>query len=243
MIDIAIPIGLPQETAIKDLCRVSGSHLTVVSCSGDLVFASVSPEYFKIYKFPEKLSCEDFSVRIAKRVIRPVICEDSTLRITIDNTVTLRKYHERDLLVTIVSPMEQDFNNTFISEVLELGEQPHDEYDLSAISALRGMVNYAQNGLQVKNGLVYVQGVGFKVYAKMNHPFDFIMTMSNIAELTSFLRAYNNPAAYECNAYAVFKSRGHYFGSRLPVNFIDSEYEQYCSMTPIIETSASLLEL
>lgn len=243
MVDILIDIEAAQEAAIKELCRMSGSHITIVSVNGELVFASVSPEYFKLYHFPCVFDCEDFSIRIAKRVLRPLVCEGSALRITIDAQLRLGKYRKDALAVSVVCPMEQDFNREFIFDVITKGKQHTEAYDYSSLLVLRSMVNYAQNGLQVKDGLAYLRGVGFIVYAEIKHPFNFIMTMSNVAELTAFLKTFNSPEAYECDAYAVFHSQAHYFGCRLPVNFVSSEYEDYKAMSPLVETQINLAEV
>ena len=243
MIDLTFPIDLSCENAVKELCRVAGSHITISLHKGELTFSSISPEYFKIYKMPGSYNAEDFSIRVAKRVLRPIISAGVILRITIDTSVVLRKYANDMLLVTVKSPMEQDFNSDFLKQVLTDGEKVRDEYDFSTILSLRSVVNYAQNGLQVKDGIAFLQGIGFMVYAKVEHPFNFIMTMSNIAELTAFIRAHNSVKAYECGAYAVFQSDVHYFGCRLPVNFVSDEFQQFCSMKPLAVTSANLGQL
>lgn len=243
MVDIAIGIDAVQEGAIRDLCRMSGSHVSIMAASGELVFASVSPEYFKLYSFPYKFNCEDFSIRVSKRVLRPLVCEGCILRLTIDTQVRLDKYYDSALAVSVACPMEQDFNNEFIFEVVTKGKSCVKTYDYSSLLALRGMVNYAQTGLQVKDGLAYLRGVGFIVYSEIDHPFDFIMTLTNVTELTTFLKVFNSPQAYECGAYAVFHSQASYFGCRLPVNFVNSEYGEYKAMVPLIEVQVNLAEV
>lgn len=242
MIDIIVQIDETQDNAIKNLCSVSGSHLTFLVLDKQFIAAAISPEYFKLYRFPGTYDIEDFSIRVAKKLVRPAITAGTNLRITIDSNVTFRKYFfdNQRAPFSMQVPLEQDYNDDLVRTVISAGAKVNAECDLAAVTSLRSVVNFAQNGLQVKNGLAYAQGAGFVVYSKIDSPFDFIMTQANVAELSTFIRTYRTVNMYECGAYAVFRHNGNYFGCRLPVHFVESEYEEYCNAEPICETEVEL---
>lgn len=238
-----IQVGLDLEKIMTDLCRTSGSHLTVCSDGKRLVFASVIPECFKAYRLPCEVCIEPFSVRLPKKIMNPIISAGTTLLFELGDSITICKLRDSHMLSSVRMPLEQDFNSEFVFSALCAREGTDERFDLSAVSDLRPIVNYAQYGLQFRSNLAYILGPGFIVYKEIEHGVDFIMTPSNVTELISFIKSNGNVAVYEQGAYVIFRSSNKWLGCRLPVRFVDSEYKTYKQMNPLSEIKINLVEL
>lgn len=231
------------ETAFTDLCSVKGTHLTLAVYNRKLFLAAIAPEFYKIYTDVNPLDTPDFSIRLEKTMLKSLIEYECTLHFVINEDISIRKIRNNSIKINASFPLEYDYNKELIITAAGDGNSCKNEYDLSALIGMRPMLPYSSTGLQFKNNLAYIHGNGFIVYCHIEHPCEFIMSATNIAELIALIRACGRLQIYNSGIYTVFKKGGVYLGCKQPVRFVDSLYTSYEVAVPLTETKANLCEL
>lgn len=229
--------------AVMDLCAVKGSHLTLAIISKHLYMAAISPEFFKILDMNTIIESDDLAIRIQKTMIKPLLSNECSLQFTVNKNVIITRSFESTILSAVAVPLEYDFNNELIAQVILAGSKTTELYNISSLIRLRPLLVYCEAGIQYKDGLAYMLGNDFFVYCELAGSGNFIMTNSNITELIKFIRAYGEMKIYESGVHIVFHKGYSYFGCRQPIAFVDSEYESFKQMTPIKTLTANLTEL
>lgn len=243
MSEFVLAVGARLLNQISDLCTTVGSHITVSCIQGEIFLASINPEYFKLYKTEQKTDIADFTIRIPKTFIHPLISEVCAIHFNISDKITMTKLKNAEVVARVSFRLELDFNDSFIKETVTLGNVTDDYYDLSPLAELRSLVPYSKSGIQFKDNLAYIHSLGFIVYRELEHSLNFILTQKNIAELVKFVKAYGKVHLFESGNYLIFKHDESYFGCRQPAAFIDSNYENYCRAKPLARTTCSLADL
>lgn len=243
MSEFILAVGDRLLNQIGDLCTTAGSHITIACINSEVYMASISPEYFKIYKTGQQISAEDFTIRIPKTIIQPIISEVCAVHFAISDKIAISKIKDAEVRVRVTTMLELDFNDDFIKATVTSGSLTNDMCDLSPLAELRPLVPFSKTGIQFRDNLAYIHSAGFIVFRELEHSIDFILTQKNIAELVKFVKAYGKVHLFESGNYLVFKHEDCYFGCRQPAAFIDSNYFSYCQATPVARTTCSLLDL
>lgn len=228
---------------LGSLCTVKGSHITFAAIDGNLYAAAVSPEYFNIVRLEIGEVPSNFAIRVQKNMIKPLLSTACVMRFTITDSVTISRYNRNGLLTAVRVPLEYDFNSQLISDVVNAGSQNTGEYDITPLAEIKSIIPFGTSGLQLKDNLAYIHGNGFIVYRKLQHPINFIMSAANMTELLKFVRTNGRVQIYESEVYVVFRNADRYFGCRQPLQFVESNYEDYLSSERLHAVSADLAEL
>lgn len=228
---------------LQDLCMAPGSHITIAGLNNNIYLASISPESFKLYSTNQHFETEDFSIRIPKRILHPLIMEPCALYFETSQRITVSKVRNEKLTAKVTFCLELDLNDQFISEVISNSSQASQTYDMTPLADLKPLVPFSQSGIQFVDNLAYIHSPGFMAFRKLEHPINFILTQKTIAELVKFTKAYGNICLFESGNYLVFRHDGCFFGCRQPAAFIDSNYSNYLAANPLMQTECSFTEL
>lgn len=230
-------------SSLANICTTTQSHITLAVVSHRIIAGALGPEFFKLYDTGCCSDADDFAIRIPTRVMKTLCTTTCSIQIDVDAGIRLLKMVHGGITMGVSIPLEQDFNQELIADILSASKTSSNPFDISAVGDLRPLVAFANSGLQCKKGLAYVIGPGFTAYRQIENELPFIMTRENISEFVKFAGAHKSIGLFECGIYTVFSSGQYFFGCKQPRSFVDSEYESYCAAKPLFSTHVNLTEL
>ncbi len=232
-------------SSFEELCSLKGiSVLGISIVKNRVILSAISPEYMKIAFTDAQVDIEDLAIRVPTSILKPLLSLGA-LTFELGTNLVVSKLYNNSLIARVRVPLELDFNQDIIAEVISQ-QSKHaldPEVDLSSLVTLRDIVSIKEKGIQIQNGIAYVCSDGFVVYRKLASNLRFIVSQDCLVSLINFIKSFGNVQMYDVrNYHAVYKNDMMYCW-RKSREYVPNDYEMFTSLVPIFSTSANLTTL
>ncbi len=229
----------------EELCSLKGISVIGISIiDNQVILSAICPEYMKIAFTDVQVDVDDLSIRVPTSVLKPLLSLGA-LAFELDTNLVISKLYNNSLVARVRIPLELDFNEEIISEVISqrVKHMYDPEIDLSSIVSLRDIVSIKEKGIQIQDGIAYVCSDGFVVYRKIDTSLKFIVSQDCLVSLINFIKTFGTVQMYDVKSYHAVYKKGMMYCWRKSREYVPNDYDMFTSLDPIYSTSANLASL
>ncbi|MEG2262855.1 MAG: hypothetical protein RSC43_00050 [Clostridia bacterium] len=238
---VRVQIDAALQANLLELCALRGvTYISVVVSEHSVYFGASVPEYIKVLKTTATTTCEDFALRIPMKILKPVISVGA-LTFELGDYLVITKHVFSTVAARIQVPIEMDFLSGFICQIIKEGDSLTDaSIDLRVLGQLRELSFINKNGVQVKDGLAFIDSSGFIVYKNVpgiKQP--FLLSHDCLSMLIQFVSHSEAVQLFKLDNFDIIRRENMYFGWRRARAYVPTSYEDYMGLVPLFSKSVS----